>query len=178
MIKKYMIRLYLRKNYKKINSQAQDPLKAFTHCYTHKPSRSYTHSRKSHVHTHTQQIITSSSCYTHTHETQGTWRKTRHLDRLLTTDATSRQHKTHSRLSLTVTHTNHHVATHTHESHMYTHIHNKLSQVQAVTLTLTKHGVPDERRDILTGCWQQTQHPDSTRPTQGFHSPLHTQTIT
>ena len=112
---------------------AQDPLKAFTHYCTH-------------AHTYT---ITISSRYVHTHETRGTWRKTHHLDRLLTTDETSRQHKTHSRLSLTTAHT------HTHTQ----------SQFQAVTLTLTKHGVPDERRIILTGCWQRTKHPDSTRPT-------------
>ena len=28
---------------------------------------------------------------------------------------------------------------------------------------------------MLTGWWQQTQHPDSTRPTQGFHSNLQAQ---
>ena len=167
------------------------PQKKITKQSTHKHK---THSRLSLTVTHTNRHISThtheSHKYTHIHnklsqvqavtltltKTRGTWRKTRHLDRLLTTDATSRQHKTHSRLSLTVTHTNHHIATHTHESHKYTHIHNKLSQVQVVTLTLTKHGVPDERRNILTGCWQRTQHPDSTRPTQGFHSLLHTRT--
>ena len=40
--------------------------------------------------------------------------------------------------------------------------------------SLTNLEVPDLRRNILTGCWQRTQHPDSTRPSQSFHSQPHT----
>ena len=99
-----------------------------------------------------------------THKSWGTWLETQHLDRLLTTDATSRQHKTLSKLSLTAIYTCTHSQNCTYTcTDMYQQVH-----------SLTNLGVPDLRRNISTGCWQRTQHPDSTRPSQSFHSQPHT----
>ena len=89
-----------------------------------------------HINTHTLSLSFSLSRLT-----RGAWRKTRHLDRLLTTDETSRQHMTHTKLNTLI---------HTH----------------SLSLSLVERGVPDERQDILTGCWRRTKHPDSTWPTQ------------
>ena len=64
----------------------------------------------------------------------------------LISDATSRQHKTHLTYSLTTT-------------HMY---------VQSLTLLHSHSKIFGCLMQHLTGCWQQMQHPHSTRPTQGF----------
>ena len=60
----------------------------------------------------------------YTHKPRGAWRKTQHLDRLLTMDATSRQHKTHSRLSLNT----------------LTHVYTQKRRSQNSTVKLTKSG--------------------------------------
>ena len=125
---------------------AQDPLKALTHSNIHM----YTLTK---LHLHMYRHV--STC-TLAHKSQG----------YLTWDATSRQAADNGRNIQTAqdplkafTHSHIHMYTLT-KLHMYTY-----SQIS---------GVPDLRRNISTGCWQRTQHPDSTRPSQSFNSQLHT----
>ena len=111
-----------------------------THTHTHNV-HTYTHTHSAHIHAHTQAHANTPRCtrtctYTHMHTythkrthinnlhysfTNLVYltKDTQHPDRLLTTDATSRQHKTYSRLSLNATHTH----THTHIINMHTVVH-------------------------------------------------------
>ena len=95
-----------------------------------RPSQSFHSQPHTHVYTHSQNCTR-----TLTHKSRGTWLETQHLDRLLTTDATSRQHKTLSKLSLTAIYM--YTCTHSQKIIAVTHVH-----------SITKLGVLDLRTNL------------------------------